>query len=51
VIFGDTGFINKQMELYNKVTKADLQRVAKEYLDLDGRVVLYYLPKAAQPTE
>jgi len=51
VIFGDTGFINKQMELYNKVTKADLQRVAKEYLNLDGRVVLYYLPKAAQPTE
>jgi predicted Zn-dependent peptidase len=51
VIFGDTDFINKQMELYNKVTKADLQRVAKEYLDLDGRVVLYYLPKAAQPTE
>jgi predicted Zn-dependent peptidase len=51
VIFGDTEFINKQMELYSKVTKADLQRVAKEYLDLNGRVVLYYLPKAAQPTE
>lgn len=51
VIFGDTDFINKQMELYSRVTKADLQRVAKEYLDLNGRVVLYYLPKAAQPTE
>ncbi len=51
VIFGDTDFINKQMELYNKVTKADLQRVAKQYLDLDGRVVLYYLPKSAQPAE
>jgi predicted Zn-dependent peptidase len=51
VIFGDTDYINQQMEIYGKVTKADLQRVAKEYLDLNGRVVLYYLPKAAQPTE
>ncbi|WP_075351683.1 M16 family metallopeptidase [Algoriphagus marinus] len=51
VIFGDTEYINKEMEMYSKVTKADLQRVAKEYLDLNGRVVLYYLPKSAQPTE
>lgn len=51
VIFGDTEYINKEMEMYSKVTKADLQRVAKKYLDLNGRVVLYYLPKAAQPTE
>jgi predicted Zn-dependent peptidase len=51
VIFGGTENINKQMEIYGKITKADLQRVAKKYLDLNGRVVLYYLPKAAQPTE
>ena len=51
VIFGDTEYINKEMEMYSKVTKADLQRVAQKYLDLNGRVVLYYLPKSAQPTE
>jgi len=51
VIFGETEYINREMEMYGKVTKADLQRVAKKYLDLNGRVVLYYLPKAAQPTE
>lgn len=51
VIFGDTEYINQQMEIYGKVTKADLQRVAKKYLDLTGRVVLYYLPKSAQTTE
>jgi predicted Zn-dependent peptidase len=51
VIFGDTEYINMEMEMYSKVTKADLQRVAKKYLDLNGRVVLYYLPKSAQPTE
>jgi predicted Zn-dependent peptidase len=51
VIFGDTNYINKVMEAYGKVTKADIQRVAKEYLDLNGRVVLYYLPKAEQPAQ
>ncbi|MFC3879260.1 M16 family metallopeptidase [Algoriphagus namhaensis] len=51
VIFGDTNYINQTMDNYSKVKKEDLQRVAKEYLDLNGRVVLYYLPKSAQPTE
>ncbi len=50
VIYGDTNYINQVMGKYSQVTKADIQRVAKEYLSLDGRVVLYYLPKSAQPT-
>ena len=50
VIYGDTNYINQVMDAYSKVTKADIQRVAKEYMDLEGRVVLYYLPKSAQPT-
>jgi zinc protease len=49
VIFGSTNYINNVMNAYAKVTKADIQRVAKEYMDLTGRVVLYYLPKSAQP--
>ncbi|MFL0684700.1 MAG: M16 family metallopeptidase [Algoriphagus aquaeductus] len=49
VIFGNTNYINQVMDQFAKVTKADIQRVAKEYLNLDGRVVLYYLPKSAQP--
>ncbi|MDN3205476.1 M16 family metallopeptidase [Algoriphagus sediminis] len=50
VIFGDANYINQTMEKYSQVTKADLQRVAKEYLNLDGRVVLYYLPKTEEST-
>jgi predicted Zn-dependent peptidase len=49
VIFGNTNYINQVMDAYAKVTKEDIQRVAKEYMDLTGRVVLYYLPKSAQP--
>src|SRR5690606_1300691 len=47
VMFGGADYANKVMEAYSQVTKADIQRVAKEYLTLDGRVVLYYLPKPA----
>jgi zinc protease len=49
VIYGDTHYINQVLDQYERVTKSDLQRVAKEYLDLQGRVVLYYMPKSAKP--
>lgn len=49
VIYGDTQYINQVMDKFAQVTKADIQRVAKEYMNLEGRVVLYYLPKSAQP--
>lgn len=48
VIFGETNYVNNVMDAYSKVTKADIQRVAKEYMTLDARVVLYYLPKSAE---
>jgi predicted Zn-dependent peptidase len=48
VIYGDTEYINQLEEKFSKVTKADIQRVAKEYMNLEGRVVLYYLPKAEE---
>lgn len=51
VIYGDTDYINHTMEKYTSVTQEDLQRVAREYLTLDGRVVLYYLAKPAETTE
>jgi zinc protease len=48
VYFGDANLINTELERYNKVTREDLQRVAKKYLQKDNRVVLHYLPKSAQ---
>ena len=49
VIYGNTEYINQVMEAYAKVTKEDIQRVAKTYLDRTSRVVLYVLPKSAKP--
>ncbi|MFC3415853.1 M16 family metallopeptidase [Algoriphagus hitonicola] len=50
VIYGDTNYINQVMDAYSKVTQDDIKRVANEYLNLDGRVVLYYLPKPKDST-
>ncbi|WP_143959669.1 M16 family metallopeptidase [Litoribacter populi] len=51
VFYGDTDYINQELDNYRKVTREDIQRVANEYLTLDGRVVLHYLPKAAQSAQ
>ena len=46
--YGDTDLINTEIERYMKVTREDIQRVAKKYFTKENRVVLYYLPKSAQ---
>jgi predicted Zn-dependent peptidase len=33
------------VDTYNKLTKADIARVAQQYLKKENRLVLYYLPK------
>jgi predicted Zn-dependent peptidase len=48
VYFGDANLINTEIERYNKVTRDDLLKVARKYLNKDNRVTLYYVPKAAK---
>ncbi|MEL6863760.1 MAG: pitrilysin family protein [Bacteroidota bacterium] len=47
--FGDSNLINTEIDRYLEVTRADIQRVAKEYFHRDNRVTLYYLPKPVAP--
>jgi predicted Zn-dependent peptidase len=46
VYFGDANLVNTELEKYNKVTREDVLKVAKKYLNKDNRVVLYYVPKS-----
>ncbi len=46
--FGDANLINTEIDKYMRVTKADIMRVANQYLTRENRVVLYYLPKQSQ---
>jgi len=47
--YGDANLINTELERFMKVTKEDIQRVAKKYFVPSNRVSLYYLPKPATP--
>ncbi|MEX2592106.1 MAG: pitrilysin family protein [Anditalea sp.] len=51
VFYGSTDYINQELDKYQEVTKEDIKRVANEFMTLDGRVVLYYLPKSAETAE
>lgn len=47
----DANLINTEIEKYQKITKADLIRVANQYLKAENRVVLYYLPESLKNKE
>ncbi len=41
----NTKYINEELEEVRKVTREDIQNVAKKYLNKNQRIVVYYLPK------
>ncbi len=45
VYFGNADYVNTELSKYMKVTREDIQRVAKKYLTPENRVILHYLPK------
>ena len=45
VLYGNTDLINKDLDIYKSITREDLRRVAKKYLNKNQRVLLKYLPK------
>jgi zinc protease len=49
--FKDPNLINNEIEKYQKITKADLVRVANQYFKPENRVVLFYLPESLKNKE
>jgi zinc protease len=47
--YGDANLINTELQRYLAVTKEDIKKAAIKYYTKDNRVVMHYLPKAAQP--
>ena len=45
----DTNRINKSIDTYRSITREDIQRVAKQYLNKNQRLDLDYLPKTDNP--
>jgi zinc protease len=51
VILDDVSLVNRLVAEYQKVTAADVQRVAKAYFNTDNRTVVYMLPESMRPSE
>ena len=45
MFFHNTNLINTEIDKYRSITKQDIKRVAKKYLNKNNRVVLFYYPK------
>lgn len=48
MLYGDTDLINNEIDIYRSITREDIQRVAREYLNPNQRLVLHYLPQNAE---
>lgn len=49
VILDDLSLVNRELAEYQKVTGADVQRVARTYFKPENRTVVYMLPEAMRP--
>jgi zinc protease len=49
VILDDVTYVNRQLAEFQKVTAADVQRVARAYFTPENRTVVYMLPEAMRP--
>jgi zinc protease len=49
VILGDWNLVNRQLALYQQVTAADVQRVARKYFTSANRTTIFMLPAAMRP--
>lgn len=48
MLYGNTNLINEEIKIYQGITREDIRRVAKEYLNANQRLELDYLPESAK---
>jgi len=44
MLYGDINLINNEIDIYNSITREEIQAVAKKYLNVNQRLELQYLP-------
>ena len=48
VLYGNTDLINKEIEIYRSITREDIQKVAKKYLNKNQRLNLDYVSESSK---
>ena len=48
MLYGDTNLINKESEIYQAITREDIQFVANKYLNKHQRVIIDYYPEESK---
>ena len=48
LFYGDTNLINKEIEIYRSITREDIQRVARKYLNKNLRLEIDYLKQSTK---
>ncbi|WP_310991487.1 M16 family metallopeptidase [Aequorivita marina] len=46
--YGDTGLINKELDIYKSISREEIRNMAKKYLNKNQSLYLEYLPKTDQ---
>ncbi|HEA29826.1 MAG TPA: insulinase family protein [Leeuwenhoekiella sp.] len=48
LLYGDTELINNEIDIYRSISREEIKEVANKYLKPNQRVIIDYLPEAAQ---
>ena len=48
MLYGDINLINSEIELYHSITREEIRKVAKKYLNPNQRLILDYVPSTEQ---
>ncbi len=44
-LYGDTNLINSEIDIYRSITREEIKKTAKKYLNTNQRLILEYLPE------
>jgi predicted Zn-dependent peptidase len=47
-LYGDISLINTEIDIFRSITREEIRKVAKKYLNPNQRLILNYLPESSK---
>jgi predicted Zn-dependent peptidase len=48
MLYGDISLINTEIDIFRSITREEIRKVAKKYLNPNQRLILNYLPESSK---